>query len=105
VKLEFAGSRAFQLDDAENGEVASETIIPNPLSIVWIDVRGGDHQSNVPRLSVECVTDCDNHYMIHDRPAWKNKSPSAKTLTTYRVCNVMVKRNFSGRDDGDTELY
>jgi hypothetical protein len=38
VKLELSGTKVFQLDDAENGEVSSETIIPVPF--IWLIVIG-----------------------------------------------------------------
>jgi hypothetical protein len=39
VKVEFAGSSVFQLDEAENGAVLSETISPVPLSIALVAVE------------------------------------------------------------------
>ena len=73
MKLEFAGISVFQLDDAENGEVLSETM-DSPfrcllIDCVWLDVGGRDHQTDVPRLIVETrdqLRQLDNHSMIDD---------------------------------------
>jgi hypothetical protein len=98
VKVAFCGTRVFQLDDAENGGVESDTIIPFPLSGSWIVPSSGPSTMSADRNGSAGIQRREAEARAANCGVFVRDSiPSAVTVAAQCVHRVLLNGKLFGR--------